>query len=46
MTKFIYNNVNNGSIGHILFELNYDYHFHISLKMMLILTQNPAPPVN
>ena len=32
MAKFINNNIKNTSSGHILFKLNYSYHFLISYK--------------
>ena len=32
MAKFIYNNVKNASIGHILFELNCGYYPKVSFK--------------
>ena len=32
MAEFAYNNAKNASIGHMLFELNYSYHPHISYK--------------
>ena len=32
MAEFAYNNAKNASIGHMPFELNYDYHLWISYK--------------
>lgn len=32
MAKFVYNNVKNAIINYIKFELNYVYHFCMSLK--------------
>ncbi len=32
MAKFTYNNTQNPSIGHTLFEFNCEYHFRISFK--------------
>ena len=32
MAEFVYNNAKNTSIGHILFELNHNYHSKVLLK--------------
>ncbi len=32
MAEFAYNNAKNTSTGHILFELNYDYHPRVSFE--------------
>ena len=32
MTKFAHNNAKNGSIGHLFFELNYNYYPCISFE--------------
>ena len=32
MVKFVYNNAKNASTGHMLFELNCGYHFHVSFE--------------